>query len=134
MIQFIRYAPLVKQRGGRVVVECPHILLQLFTSVAGVDQLVTEGSELPAFDPHAPLMSLPHLLGTRLETVPAEVPYLSVQEDLVQRWRERVPHDATFNVGIAWQGNPHHKWDRHRSVPLQKGTAEHYFGVVRSVN
>ena len=71
MIQFIRYAPLVKKRGGKVVVECPDILLQLFSSVAGVDQLVAEGKELPAFDVHAPLMSLPYLLRTRLETVPA---------------------------------------------------------------
>jgi hypothetical protein len=118
MIQFIRYAPLVKQRGGKVDVECPDILLQLFASVAGVDQLVSEGSELPPFDVHAPLMSLPYLLGTRLETVPAEVPYLSVPQDLVQRWRGRFTEAQSFKVGIVWQGNPQHKWDRHRSVPL----------------
>jgi Flp pilus assembly protein TadD len=118
MIQFIRYARLVKQRGGKVVVECPDILMQLFASVAGVDQLVAEKSELPPFDVQAPLMSVPHLLGTRLETVPAEVPYLSAPAELVERWRDRLAGDATFKVGIVWQGNPHHKWDRHRSIPL----------------
>jgi hypothetical protein len=115
---FIRYAPLVKKRGGRVVVECPDILTQLFSSVAGIDLLVVEGAELPAFDVHAPLRSLPYLVGSRLETVPAEVPYLSVAAGLVERWRDRLPGDLTFKVGIVWQGNPHHKWDRHRSVPL----------------
>jgi len=118
MIQFIRYAPLVKQRGGKVVVECPDFLLPLFSSVVGVDRLVAEKAELPPFDCHAPLMSLPHLLGTTLDTVPAEVPYLSVPAGLVERWRGRLAQDQTFKVGIAWQGNPHHKWDRHRSIPL----------------
>jgi tetratricopeptide (TPR) repeat protein len=120
MIQFIRYAPLVKQRGGRVVVECPNILVQLFSSVAGVDHLVAEGSELLSFDVHAPLMSLPYLLGTRLDTVPADVPYLSVPAELVQQWHDRLAGDETFKIGIAWQGNPHHKWDRHRSVPVSQ--------------
>jgi hypothetical protein len=102
--------------GG--LLECPDILLQLFASVAGVDQLLAEGSELPPFDVQVPLMSLPYLLGTRLETVPAEVPYLSVPEDLVQRWRGRFGEAQSLKVGIVWQGNPHHKWDRHRSVAL----------------
>jgi tetratricopeptide (TPR) repeat protein len=118
MIQFIRYAPLIKQRGGRVVVECPNILIHLFSSMAGVDQLVAEGSELPPFDVQAPLMSLPCLLGTRLDTVPADVPYLSAPAASVKRWRGRLAGNKTFRVGIVWQGNPHHKWDRHRSVAL----------------
>jgi Flp pilus assembly protein TadD len=118
MIQFIRYAPLVKQRGGKVVVECPDMLLQLFASVAGVDRLLAEGTELPPFDVHAPLMSLPYLLGTRLDTVPTDIPYLSVPAELVESWRSRLGGHDTFKVGVVWQGNPHHKWDRYRSVRL----------------
>jgi hypothetical protein len=118
MIQFIRYAPLVKARGGRVVIECPDILVDLFASVAGVDQIIAEKSELPPFDVHAPLMSLPRLLGTRLDKVPAEVPYLSAPPEMVERWRDRLAQSSAFKVGMVWQGNPHHKWDRHRSVPL----------------
>jgi tetratricopeptide (TPR) repeat protein len=118
MIHFIRYAPLVQQRGGKVVVECPDFLMPLFSSVAGIDQLVAEKSPLPPFDVQAPLMSLPHLLGTTLATVPAQVPYLSVPTALIERWRERLSQYSTYKIGIAWQGNPHFKWDRHRSIPL----------------
>jgi Flp pilus assembly protein TadD len=117
-IQFVRYAALVKQCGGRVVLECPGLLLPLFASVPGVDQLVAEGTELPAFDVHAPLMSLPRLLGTTLTTVPADIPILTPDPALVERWRQRLETIDGYKIGVCWQGNPHHKWDRHRSIPL----------------
>jgi tetratricopeptide (TPR) repeat protein len=81
MLQFIRYAPRVQQRGGRVLVECPRMVLPLFASCAGIDRLVPEGEPLPEFAVQAPLMSLPGLLGTTLKTIPAEVPYLSAPSD-----------------------------------------------------
>jgi tetratricopeptide (TPR) repeat protein len=117
-IQFVRYAAVVQQRGGRVVLECPGLLLPLFARVPGVDQLVAEGTALPAFDVHAPLMSLPRLVGTTLATVPAEIPYLTADPRLVETWRRRLESIDGFKIGICWQGNPHHKWDRHRSIPL----------------
>jgi Flp pilus assembly protein TadD len=119
-IQFARYAALVKQCGGRVLLECPGLLLPLFGRLPGVDQLVAEGTELPAFDVHAPLMSLPQLLGTTLATVPADIPYLTADPALVEHWRQRLESNGGYKIGICWQGNPHHKWDRHRSVPLSQ--------------
>src|SRR5205814_1357081 len=63
------------------------------------------------------LFSLPGLLGTRVDSIPADVPYLHVEPSLAQRWREIVGTEG-FKVGIAWQGNPGNKRDRWRSVPL----------------
>jgi tetratricopeptide (TPR) repeat protein len=118
-VQFARYAPLVQARGGRVVLECPDLLRPLFRTLAGVDELVTEEKWVSlAFDCHAPLMSLPGLFGTTLATVPADVPYLTAEPALVETWRGRLGALDGFKVGVAWQGNPHHKWDRWRSVPL----------------
>jgi tetratricopeptide (TPR) repeat protein len=118
VIQFVRYAKLIHRRGGKVIVECPPRLLPLFARCADIDQLVAEGEPLPAFDVQAPLMSLPGLFGTTLASVPAEVPYLSVEPQLVKHWGERLGGAPGFRVGIAWQGNPRHKWDAHRSIPL----------------
>jgi Flp pilus assembly protein TadD len=117
-IQFVRYVPLVKKHGGRVVLACPDILARLFSTVSGVDQLVAEGGVLPPFDVQAPLMSLPAILHTTLATVPADVPYLAADPERVARWRSRLEAVDGFKVGIAWQGNLLHKWDRHRSIPL----------------
>jgi tetratricopeptide (TPR) repeat protein len=117
-IQFARYAALVRARGGRVVLECPAPLLAVFHTLTGIDELVAEATELPPFDCHAPLMSLPGLLGTTLATVPADVPYLRPDAGLAEAWGRRLKRLKGYKVGIAWQGNPHHKWDRWRSVLL----------------
>ncbi len=117
-IQFVRYAPLVRNRGGRVALECPGPLAALLRGAAGVDAVVAEGGPRPPFDVQAPLLSLPRLLGTTLTTVPAAVPYLAPDAALVGEWRRRLEGLPGFRVGVCWQGNPYHPWDHHRSVPL----------------
>ena len=89
MIQFLRYARLVKEQGGTVAVECPAFLLPLFSTCPGIDRLVAEGSELPPFDVQAPLLSLPRLLGTTRAGIPAGVPYLFADPALVESWRRQ---------------------------------------------
>jgi tetratricopeptide (TPR) repeat protein len=117
-IHFVRYAAQVKQRGGSVVVKCPRPLLYLLRSCAGIDRLVAEGEELPPFGVQAPLLSLPGIFHTTLENLPATVPYLYAEPDLVQRWQQELDRLAGFKIGIAWQGSRKHPKDRDRSIPL----------------
>jgi Flp pilus assembly protein TadD len=118
MLQFIRFVPQVKAKGGTVIVAAPLPVIELLATCAGVDGTVTEGQGFPKFDVHAPLMSLPFLLGTTLDTLPREVPYLTADPLKVERWSGRLSEVPGFKVGVSWQGNPRHKWDRHRSFPL----------------
>ena len=117
-LQFVRYAALARERAGAVVLECPPALGPLLSCCPGVDRAVGRGSPLPAFDAHAPLVSLPRLLGTTPETVPAAVPYLSADPALVRQWHERLRPLTGFRVGVAWQGNPTHP-EQHRFMPLR---------------
>jgi Flp pilus assembly protein TadD len=117
-IQFIRYARLVQRRGGRVLVECQPALVPLLSGCAGIDELLGRGSALPEFDLQAPLLSLPRILGTTLESVPADVPYLSADAALVEQWQREWSTLPGFKIGIAWQGSPTHQADRQRSIPL----------------
>ena len=87
--------------------------------------LVTQGDPLPPFDVQAPLLSLPRILGTSLQTIPSHVPYLSADPKLVERWRERLAGLKGFKVGIVWQGNPALWTDRYRSIPLV-----HFLGLA----
>lgn len=105
-IQAIRYAPRVAARGAKVVLLCQKSLRSLFAGVEGVHAAVKDGEPLPRFDYHTPLMSLPLAFGTTLETIPAEVPYLRLSSEAMERWRRRLSADQRFKVGLAWHGNP----------------------------
>jgi hypothetical protein len=115
----VRYAPLVKQRGGTVVLECERPLARLLASCAGLDQIVPNGDPLPSFDLRISLLSLPGLFGTDLTTIPAAVPYLAPADELVEHWRRELGDAAELKVGIAWQGSRLHPDDRRRSIPLE---------------
>jgi tetratricopeptide (TPR) repeat protein len=117
-IQFIRYVPRVRERGGRVLVECQPALLQLLADFPGVERLIGRGSPLPQFDVHAPLLSLPGIFQTDLANMPAEVPYLHAERERIALWNERLGQVPGVKIGIGWQGNPKFKGDRNRSVPL----------------
>ena len=117
-IQFVRYAPLVKRRAGAVLVECPRPLLALLTRCQGIDRLVVRGEDLPPFDLQAPLLSLPGLFHSSLETIPADVPYLFADAGRIAQWRGESGPAASFKIGITWRGSPQHRNDRARSIPL----------------
>jgi tetratricopeptide (TPR) repeat protein len=117
-LQFIRYAALVKERGGTVIVQCQKSLVPLLRLCAGLDLAVAPGEALPPFAVHAPLLSLPRIFATTLATIPARVPYLRTKEDLTLHWQRRLAPLRRLRVGIVWQGSRTHAWDRHRSIAL----------------
>lgn len=104
-LQFCRYAPLVAQRGARVVLEVQPQLASLFSGMDGIDQVVARGDALPAFDVHCPLLSLPLAFGTTLESIPAQVPYLRAPADRVSAWRQRLGPKTKPRVGVVWAGS-----------------------------
>ncbi len=117
-IQFLRYTTPLAAQGARVIAEAPRRLHRLLRSVPGIAALVDPKDPRPAFDVHAPLMSLPHLCGTTLDTIPARVPYLSAEPARVAAWRARLETLPRPWIGVSWQGNPNHRGDRWRSVKL----------------
>jgi len=119
-IQFIRYAPLVVQRGARVIVECQRELKSLLQNVEGISQIITCGKRLPEFDVHCPLLSLPLVFNTTPENIPANIPYITVDFMLVQKWQDKIYHDnSNFKIGLVWSGKPTYKNDRNRSCSLE---------------
>src|SRR5262249_51995019 len=117
-LQFIRYAPLVKERGGTVLVECPPKLHALLGRCRGIDQLVPPGPDLPPFDVQAALLDLPAIFRTTLATMPAEVPYLFPDPDLVTRWQGELEGAGDFRIGLNWRGSPRNPIEQYRSLHL----------------
>ena len=117
-LQFVRYAALVRPLVGGVILECQELLLPLLARCKGIDRLVAKGAPLGDYDCHAALMTLPGILGTRVDSIPAETPYIFPDPALVEQWRPRVRQYDGLKVGINWQGNPKFQRDFHRSMPL----------------
>ncbi len=117
-IQFCRYAPLVKARGARILLEAPAPLLPLLQTLSGVDELLPEGAPPLAFDVHCPLMSLPLACGTELHTIPAAAPYLAADPARLAKWDDILGPRTRLRIGLAWSGSEQFNSDASRSAPL----------------
>jgi Flp pilus assembly protein TadD len=119
MIQFSRYVPALKARGAAsITLLCHPALKTLFATLEGVDEVVAFDQAFPAeeWDYWIPLLSLPSLAKTRLETIPAAIPYLRPDAERVARWSAFLPREGV-RVGLIWKGNPRHENDADRSLP-----------------
>ncbi len=117
-LHFCRYVPMVADLGATVVLGVASHLRALMSSLRGVSDVVDHNDVSPIFDRQCPLMSLPLVFGTTLDTVPASVPYLTVPAGHLVQWRDRLGPRRDFRIGVVWTGNPKHMNDRNRSVGL----------------
>ena len=118
-LQFARYIPLLAARAGKVTLRVHQQLVSLLrASLPGITVLGDRGDPAP-YQCDAVLLSLPRVFRTRLETIPADVPYLHAPADAVQRWTSRLGKMKGLRVGIVWAGNPDHVNDSRRSIDLK---------------
>jgi len=118
-IQMARYAQLIDQRGGRVVMEVQEPIASLISRAQGVSEVVAQGQALPNHDAYAYVGSLPHLFRTTPQTIPAKVPYISADPARVENWRRKFSeYGDDLKVGLVWAGSQHHRSDPHRSMLL----------------
>ena len=115
-IQFFRYLPMMAARGVDATFVCPPRLRRLLSSKTKA-RFVDSPPERGEFDAQIAISSLPHAFGTRLETIPAAVPYLSAEPHLREMWLKCIGVQG-FKIGIVWQGNHNPEADRSRSLPL----------------
>jgi Flp pilus assembly protein TadD len=115
-IQFFRYLPMMADAGATATFVCPaklHRLLGPHSQAHLADKAPSE----EGFHAQIAISSLPRAFGTRLETTPAPIPYLSGEPLLRRRWAARMGEPG-FKMGVVWQGNPNPEADIARSIPL----------------
>lgn len=117
-LQFVRYASLVAERGGRVILEVQPPLQALLSNLSEIDQVISRGDSLPEFQWHCPLMSLPLAFATTLDTIPSSCPYIEIPQGQV----DEKTGTGEFRVGLVWTGNPGHRSDLLRTIPGEKLT------------
>src|ERR1700754_1461698 len=107
-MQFVRYLPMVAAKGGSIVLQVQPPLVPLLRANANVT-VVALGEPLPRFDLHLPLIGLPRVFGTRLDSIPAAIPYLRADSAKLSQWRGTLDDKTSLRVGVVWSGNPRHK-------------------------
>lgn len=121
-LQFCRYARLLAAQGAEVLLEIWPALHSLLSRVAGVSQVVLRGEAPPAVDFCVPLLDLPGLLGTHLDSIPADTPYLQARADRRAHWQTLLAARCApgkKRIGLVWSGNPRHSNDHKRSIALE---------------
>lgn len=142
-LMLIRYLPLVKARGGRVVLLVQPQLAYLVTTCAGIDQVVPQGMPLPPFDLQVSLYSLPAVFQTSLDTIPADIPYLGVPRQVSNAESiaaALAASEGRVRIGLAWAGFSGHARDAERSIQAARleplgalpGVAWHGFQMGRA--
>jgi len=114
-IQFARYLPMVAQRGGRVLFECQPELAPLMRRIDGIDEVIPRSERPPAHDLQCPLLSLPQVFGTGIDSIPSNVLIepakaatgISLPSRSSSRW----------NVGLVWRGSRRTQQPELREVP-----------------
>jgi hypothetical protein len=118
-IQYARYVRNVIDRGAKVAFETPAVLQALMASSFPEAHVIARNAPAPELDFQVPLASLPLAFGTTVETIPARVPYLAVDEARQRQWNVRLGPRAKMRVGIAWAGNPAQRNDHNRSMAFR---------------
>jgi len=118
MLLLCRYVAVLRDLGAaHVSMLCHAPLKTLLQTLDGLDEVIAIGEAVPAEgrDYWVPVLSLPGLCGTTLETIPSFPSYLSAQPQAVQDWADRLS-PARLRVGLAWKGNAQFENDDARSL------------------
>lgn len=119
-LQFTRYVPALAARGATIILVVQEALRPLLKSLPGVSHCLAFGSpQLPPFDLHCPIMSLPLAFGTTLETIPPSDYLPPLPAERIKGWQDRLGEHRRLRVGLVWSGNPNQGNDRNRSMPLE---------------
>jgi len=116
-IQFARYLPLMAAAGAEPHFLVPAKMHRLIGPLVEGRIFESEPADV-TFDAQIAISSLPRAFGTRLDSVPAQVPYLHPENWRLPRWGERIGTHG-FRIGCVWQGNANPEADVARSFPLQ---------------
>jgi tetratricopeptide (TPR) repeat protein len=119
VLQFCRYLPMVKQKGGTVILEVHKPLARLFNNLPLADEVVSfDPKQLPStgHDLHIPLLSLPLVFSDKLTSIPDAFPYLHIDLTMGRSMKDTVM-EGRINIGLVWASSA---LNPHRNLPIEK--------------
>jgi Flp pilus assembly protein TadD len=119
-IQMLRYLPLVKTKATHIILELPKALHAVLGTIAEGITVVEADQPLPPFDLQCALMSLPFACGTRLNTIPTQVPYLAAPHERLPKWNARLPCTALPRIALVWSSGTANPYGHYRTIALER--------------
>lgn len=104
VLQFMRFLPMVRERGGKVVVEAHPPLVPLLDLQPYVDRVIAFDPHQPPrirHDLHIPMLSLPNVLRGHLQGIPSPIPYIRVDPRDADPWQRSLEENC-INIGLVW--------------------------------
>jgi tetratricopeptide (TPR) repeat protein len=133
-LQFCRYVKFVANLGAKVILDVHKPLFNLLQNLDGVSLLTVIGGNLPDFDYHCPLMSLPLAFNTTIDNIPNEVPYIYADSTKIRYWKNKLSGSNKLKVGLVWSGgfrpNQPELWgvNERRNLPF------HYLNIFKNLD
>lgn len=124
-LQFVRYLTLVaEQFTGGVSIVIGRPLRELFRrSFPCIEILEAMPVDQRTWQWQSPLLSLPRVFDTTVETIPRQIPYLMTDPARVAYWQSRITAlhlpTATRKIGVVWKSGTGMKIAQQKSVPIQ---------------
>lgn len=110
-LQFVRYVPLLQQKGANVCLRVQPTLKRLIERNFEGLKLIEPKEEIPKVDFQIPIMSLPQYFGN--------IP-IALQKPIISNQKTKLLGESPkFKIGLVWAGNPHHPDDQKRSMPAR---------------
>ena len=119
-IQFYRYIDNLQKLGAKIILEVPNPLINLISDQNGDVLIIKPGEKTPLFDFQCPIMSLPRAFKTCLDSIPNNLPYLAVNKEKLEEWKQKLGSKTKPRIGIAWSGAKGQANDHNRSTKLEK--------------
>jgi len=117
MLQFIRFAKLIKKSGGKVIVLSPNPLEKILSSCKYIDEITTKKPDKSYYDFQTPIWNLPYIFKITENNIPNKTPYLYANPQLVYHWKNKLKKDKNFKIGICWKGT---SILAYKDIPLKK--------------
>jgi hypothetical protein len=116
-IQFVRFIGDLNGRGAQVILLVNKSLKPLFQGEA-IPTILTEGDPLPEFDYWTPIMSIPAVIGSKLDNLASVQYYLTADAELQRQWQQRLGPKFKLRVGFCWSGRRDTWINRHKGMPF----------------
>jgi tetratricopeptide (TPR) repeat protein len=119
-LQFVRYIERVAMLGATIYLEVQPELKSIIQSMPHapfIARIFSKGEQLPPFDLHCPLLSLPLAFRTHETSIPMQRAYIVAPPSRLPVWQERISCEKK-KVGLVWSGNENHSNDHNRSIPI----------------